>query len=152
VIRFAGQRSLLRDALAMGLLRSYLIETFGLTAARAGLTQVGFAHVAGGTGLRARCGALTETLLEGELFGHARGVFTGATQDRPGPIRGSQRRHAAARRSRRVSRGMQVKLRLGDAVPQAQELRPDRWKACGQEAPDAALSRTPGNHFATALC
>jgi len=44
LIRFAGQRALLVDAVAMGLLRKYLVENFGLTAARAVLTQFGFAH------------------------------------------------------------------------------------------------------------
>jgi len=44
VIRFAGQRALLLDAVAMGLLRKYLVENFGETAARAVLTQFGFAH------------------------------------------------------------------------------------------------------------
>src|SRR5688572_1412722 len=44
VVRFAGQRALLLDAVAMGLLRKYLVENFGLTAARTVLTQFGFAH------------------------------------------------------------------------------------------------------------
>lgn len=44
VIRFAGQRALLLDAVAMGLLRKYLVENFGLAAARTVLTQFGFAH------------------------------------------------------------------------------------------------------------
>jgi len=44
LIRFAGQRALLLDAVAMGLLRQYLVENFGLTATRAVLTQFGFAH------------------------------------------------------------------------------------------------------------
>ncbi|MBI4818750.1 MAG: sigma-54-dependent Fis family transcriptional regulator [Deltaproteobacteria bacterium] len=43
-IRFAGQRALLVDAVAMGLLRKYLVENFGLLAARTVLTQFGFAH------------------------------------------------------------------------------------------------------------
>ncbi len=43
-IKFAGQRALLIDAVAMGLLRKYLVDNFGLTAARTVLTQFGFAH------------------------------------------------------------------------------------------------------------
>jgi DNA-binding NtrC family response regulator len=44
VIRFAGQRALLLDAVAMGLLRKYMVENFGLLATRTVLTQFGFAH------------------------------------------------------------------------------------------------------------
>ena len=43
-LRFAGQRAILLDAVAMGLLRKYLVENFGLLAARTVLTQFGFAH------------------------------------------------------------------------------------------------------------
>ena len=44
LIRFGGERALLLDAVAMGILRKHLVETFGLEAARTLLTQFGFAH------------------------------------------------------------------------------------------------------------
>jgi DNA-binding NtrC family response regulator len=43
-IRFAGQRALLLDAVALGLLRKELIDTLGAIAARGVLTRFGFAH------------------------------------------------------------------------------------------------------------
>jgi PAS domain S-box-containing protein len=40
--------------------------------------------------VKVNCGALPESLLESELFGHARGAFTGAHADRPGMFRLAQ--------------------------------------------------------------
>jgi hypothetical protein len=37
------------------------------------------------------CGALVDSLLEAELFGHRRGAFSGATEDRPGLVRSADR-------------------------------------------------------------
>jgi transcriptional regulator with AAA-type ATPase domain len=37
------------------------------------------------------CGALPETLVEGELFGSRKGAFSGAVTDRPGLVRGADR-------------------------------------------------------------
>ncbi|MBI5445918.1 MAG: sigma-54-dependent Fis family transcriptional regulator [Deltaproteobacteria bacterium] len=44
VIRFGGERAILLDAVALGLLRKELIETLGSTAARGILTRFGYAH------------------------------------------------------------------------------------------------------------
>ncbi|MCC7418177.1 MAG: sigma-54-dependent Fis family transcriptional regulator [Acidobacteria bacterium] len=44
LLRFAGERVLLLDAVALGLLRRELIETLGLAGARAILTRFGYAH------------------------------------------------------------------------------------------------------------
>jgi transcriptional regulator with PAS, ATPase and Fis domain len=65
---------------------------------------------AAGPFIAVNCGAITETLLEGELFGHARGAFTGATQDRPGLFEAANSGTLLLDEVGEVSPGMQVKL------------------------------------------
>jgi transcriptional regulator with PAS, ATPase and Fis domain len=56
------------------------------------------------------CGAMTESLLESELFGHARGSFTGAAADRPGLLEAANGGSLLLDELGEVSLAMQVKL------------------------------------------
>jgi transcriptional regulator with PAS, ATPase and Fis domain len=65
---------------------------------------------AAGPFIAVSCGAVTETLLESELFGHARGAFTGANHDRPGLFEAANGGTLLLDEVGEVSPAMQVKL------------------------------------------
>jgi two-component system response regulator HydG len=65
---------------------------------------------ASGPFIAVNCGAITETLLESELFGHVRGAFTGATVDRPGLFEAANTGTLLLDEVGEVSPAMQVKL------------------------------------------
>jgi DNA-binding NtrC family response regulator len=56
------------------------------------------------------CGALPETLLESELFGHVKGAFTGATGDKPGRFKAAEGGILFLDEINSASPAMQVKL------------------------------------------
>jgi len=65
---------------------------------------------AAGPFIAINCGAITETLLEGELFGHARGAFHRRAHDRPGLFEAANGGPCLLDEVGEVSPGMQVKL------------------------------------------
>jgi DNA-binding NtrC family response regulator len=79
------------------------------------------------------CGALTETLLESELFGHEKGAFTGATQRKRGLMEQASGGTLFLDEISNISDAMQVKLmraiedqritRVGSTVPVPIDLR-----------------------------
>jgi len=70
----------------------------------------GASRRAAGPFIAVNCGAITETLLESELFGHARGAFTGAVADRAGLFESAGGGTILLDEVGEISPAMQVKL------------------------------------------
>lgn len=83
--------------------------------------------------LKVNCGALPETLLESELFGHVKGSFTGATADREGLFASANGGTLLLDEIGEITPALQVKLlrvlqqgeynRVGDSVTRMADVR-----------------------------
>jgi len=86
VARSAGMRRVLDLARRMASVDSTVLVTGESGVGKERIARYLHAHSGRTAGpfVAINCGALPETLLESELFGHAKGAFTGASRDRPG--------------------------------------------------------------------
>jgi len=90
-------------------------------------------HRSEGPFVAVNCGALPETLLEGELFGHKAGAFTGAIEDRVGLFEQAQGGTIFLDEIGDITQAMQLKLlrvlqekeilRVGESVPRKIDVR-----------------------------
>ncbi len=87
---FIGESKVIKDKLSIAL-RAAQADSSVLLLGESGVGKELFAeqihlgsHRKGGPFIRVNCAALPENLLESELFGHLKGAFTGAIQDRRG--------------------------------------------------------------------
>ncbi len=98
-------------------LRIAKVESTALVTGESGVGKERFAKLiheesprAGRPFVAVNCGAVAETLLESELFGHARGAFTGADRERAGLFEAADGGTLFLDEIGEVSPGMQVKL------------------------------------------
>jgi len=88
---------------------------------------------AGGPQVKINCAALSETLIESELFGHVKGAFTGAVRDKTGRFEKADRGTIFLDEIGDISPGVQVRLlrvleerefeRVGDSTPVSVDVR-----------------------------